>query len=581
MPLRQIIYQTTTAGEEPIFLEESELPKLRAKPLSTLKHNRQKIRVGILSDYLQEPIVQAINIAASTLNLSLEALPFAIEAIENSILDLSHAIYNQQIDILMVYPDYLKSISVKGIANAVEGSETGGVKKAFEKWSILLSTFTARIPIPILIHNAPEVTSTTSGEYFKELNNLFDTEKFENCYWVDLATLSQKRQPWFDNRLLEIARFPFALENINIYIGELTAKMREILRRPIKIVVTDLDDTLWDGILGEHDSNSFARDLDAVSLDNDRKIGIATILAELISEGYLVAIATKNDESKVHALFDIMTDFPIKKDDLFGIYANWGPKSDSIQKVLMSTGFREDALLFIDDSPFECLEVKNSHPSIVAINVSEQQNLRRENFMELGYFREKSATDEDNLRKASYVVTTQLQNIEDSIAKIDFLKSLEMKISVKNTDTTNLVRVEQMHERTNQFRANSTFQWLTSQKGVTQIKIELRDNFTDYGIIGILDYSFLGQTIRIHQWLMSCRVFSRGVEEYTLLHLIRLAVTPEFKLDRIEIGYTSTGRNKYFFEKMKQLGFYETDNGLTLSDFKTIEVLEIYIVEEL
>lgn len=581
MPLSQIIYQTTNTGEEPFFLEESNLPKLRTKPLTTLKQNRQKIRVGILSDFLQEPLVQAINIAASTLNLSLEAFPFDIETIENSILDLSHRIYNEQIDILMIYPDYLKSIPLRRIVNTDRGSEAEGIKKAFEKWSDLLSTFTTRIQIPILIHNAPEATSVTHGEYFKELNKYFKSKEFENCYWIDLETLSQVRQPWFDNRLLEIARFPFAPENINIYVGELTAKMREILHRPIKIVVTDLDDTLWNGILGEHDINSFAKNLNKTSLDKDQKIGILAILADLISEGYLVAIATKNDETKVHALFDRLTDFPIKRDDIFQIYANWGPKSDSIQKILMSTGFREDALLFIDDSQFECLEVKNSHPGIVAINVTEQQYVRREDFMEIGYFRKAKITHEDNVRKASYIVTTQLQSIIDSTAKIDFLRSLEMKICVSNTDAANLVRVQQMHERTNQFRANGSFQSVATEKLMTQIKIELLDNFTDYGIIGILSYSILGRTLRIHQWLMSCRVFSRGVEEYILLHLIKIVSTPGIKLDSIEIDYRPTGRNEYFFEKMKQLGFYETDEGLYISDFTTIENLEIHIVEEL
>jgi FkbH-like protein len=581
MPLRQIIYHNNGKSEEPLFLEVTDSPRMRTKPLSNLRQNRKKITIGILSDFLQEPLVQAVNIAASSLNLSLEIFPFTIETIESSILDPDHGIYAEKIDILMVYPDYLKSISVAGYVNEEQGDEAKNINKAFEKWANLISTFTTQSQVPVIIHNAPDFTSKSHREYFRELNSLFASNKFINCHWVDLEVLSQNRAPWFDHRLLEIARFPFAVENLNFYAGELTAVLREILHKPIKVVVTDLDNTLWDGILGEQELGNFGKKLNEISLSNNRKKGVAAILADLIKEGYLVAIATKNDESKVLALFDLLTEFPVKKESIFRIYANWGPKSESVRKVLETTGFQEDALLFIDDSSFECLEVKNSHPGIVAINISEQQNVGRQDFMDIGYFREKIVTKEDVLRESGYTVSTQLQEIVESSAKNDFLKSLKMKVCISNTDETNQARVQQMDERTNQFRANRNYENGTNEIGVKQIKVELCDNFTDYGVISILNYSISDEILIIHQWLMSCRIFSRGVEEYVLLDLIRMGLAMGVKFKRVQIAYAPTGRNTFFLERMKKLGFLEIENGLILSDFSILQELDLYIAPEL
>ena len=581
MPLRQLIYQNNGKSEEPFFFEISNLPKLRTKPLTTLGQSREKIRVGILSDFLQEPLIQAINIAASTLNLALEVYPFAIETIENSLLDKSHGIYKEKIDILIVYPDYLKSISLQSLANGEQGWNTEGINKAFEKWANLLLHFRKYSQIPVIIHNAPDLTPVVQVKNLNEFNSLLGSKEFGNYYWIDLGAISKTRQPWFDHRLLEVARFPFALEHLNFYSGQLAATIREILHKPIKIVVTDLDNTLWDGVLGEHDLDSFVKTLNGISLSNKQKNGVATILADLIGEGYLVAIASKNDESKVTALFDQLTDFPLKKEDIYQVYANWGPKSESIGEILKSTGFQEDALLYIDDSIFECLEVKNSYPGIVAINVSEQKNVRRDDFMNMGYFRERLLTREDTLRKSSYLVTSQLEGMSESEARIDFLKSLAMKIRISKTDDTDLVRLQQMDERTNQFRANRVFQMETDNTDRTQIKVQLRDNFTNYGTIAIVDYLISSENLKIYQWLMSCRVFSRGVEEYVLSYLIESATTLGVDLEKIQIDYLPTGKNGFFLNKMNQLGFLECEDGLCLSDFTVLGNLDTYIIDEM
>ena len=180
MPLRQLIYQNNGKSEEPFFFEISNLPKLRTKPLTTLGQSREKIRVGILSDFLQEPLIQAINIAASTLNLALEVYPFAIETIENSLLDKSHGIYKEKIDILIVYPDYLKSISLQSLANGEQGWNTEGINKAFEKWANLLLHFRKYSQIPVIIHNAPDLTPVVQVKNLNEFNSLLGSKEFGN-----------------------------------------------------------------------------------------------------------------------------------------------------------------------------------------------------------------------------------------------------------------------------------------------------------------------------------------------------------------------------------------------------------------
>jgi FkbH-like protein len=156
-----------------------------------------------------------------------------------------------------------------------------------------------------------------------------------------------------------------------------------------------------------------------------------------------------------------------------------------------------------------------------------------------------------------------------------------MKVCISNTDETNQARVQQMDERTNQFRANRNYENGTNEIGVKQIKVELCDNFTDYGVISILNYSISDEILIIHQWLMSCRIFSRGVEEYVLLDLIRMGLAMGVKFKRVQIAYAPTGRNTFFLERMKKLGFLEIENGLILSDFSILQELDLYIAPEL
>ena len=106
----------------------------------------------------------------------------------------------------------------------------------------------------------------------------------------------------------------------------------------------------------------------------------------------------------------------------------------------------------------------------------------------------------------------------------------------------------QLIGKTNQFKLNSNFyssKQLLDNK-VQSLSISFKDKFHNYGIISALVYSVSkkDRCLEINNWVMSCRVFSRRIENYIVAYLIKLM--KKNKLDTIKLKFEKTKKNLYF-----------------------------------
>ena len=130
--------------------------------------------------------------------------------------------------------------------------------------------------------------------------------------------------------------------------------------KEIKAVVWDLDGTLWDGILLENDEVRV-------------KPGIEEIIQALDSRGILQSVASHNEHDVAMAK---LRELGLAEYFLFA-EINWNAKSVSIERIRENLNIGMDAILFIDDRPFERDEVQHVHPEVTCVDASEYKNLLR------------------------------------------------------------------------------------------------------------------------------------------------------------------------------------------------------------
>jgi FkbH-like protein len=508
--------------------------------------------IGILSDYTVQPICQAIELALSTINIKAKFVIFPIESTIHILQDKNSDLYSADLDILVVYPDFLKFLNFNHLKNGYKSNYKFFTSQLLDG----LKSFKSQKRTKVLLHNSPYYGDHADSSEIDLLNNQLNDFHIEGFHIVNLNLLSTLRANLSDERLLKDFRISIRPEHLVSYAGCLLQAIRNALNMTIKIVIVDLDETLWPGILGENNIDDFVKSIGSQS--SDLGFDLANILKGQKESGTLLAISSKNYDDKVVKVFIKAKHFPLKIEDFVLRKVNWNAKSENVLEILKELQFSSLNALFIDNSKVECAEVKESIPGIAVLRIDNQVVNLKQQFNELGYFWPTINTKEDYLRIHSYKVMQSISNHKDQSTFSVFLSSLKQQVTISELVDSNISRVKQMFLRTNQFRANSN-EYQPDPKGSNQIVYSLTDIYTDYGTIGFLEWQVREDIIFISQWLMSCRVFNRDIEDYILNFLIEKYAKSH--VQSIMIDYHDTDRNQFFANQLDKLGFRKSEAG--------------------
>ena len=308
----------------------------------------------------------------------------------------------------------------------------------------------------------------------------------------------------------------------------------------IKCLVWDLDGTVWDGTLLEDRS---------VSLRD----GVAEVIAELDRRGILQSVASKNEEADA---LGKLKEFGLDQYFLFP-RINWGPKSDSVGEIARLLNLGLETFAFIDDTPFEREEVALRHPAVRVYDARDYAKLTA-----LAEFTPRFITPDSALRRRMYMDDIERKEREESFegTKDDFLKSLDMELTLSPVTPGDLERVEELTVRTNQLNstgATYSYEQLSAMIGsdVALFMIAgLADKFGDYGKIGLILAERSEKALKIKLLLMSCRVMTRGVGSALLAWAINHALDESLVL---QADFVSTPRNRIMYITYKLMGFTE------------------------
>lgn len=336
--------------------------------------------------------------------------------------------------------------------------------------------------------------------------------------------------------------FPYKLPHASI-VAELLAKCSQ-QHAPKKGLITDLDDTLWMGILGEDGVEGISWDLEHHSHLHGM---YQRFLQTLSQSGVLIGVASKNDPSRVAEAF-CRPDLIVSEDLVFPIDAHWGAKSESVSRIIQTWNVGSDAVVFIDDSPMELAEVKASHPEVECILFPKDnpQSVYDLLFRLRDLFGKERLSQEDAIRSAS-LRRTQLYregSAQSGGPPEQFLAQAEAKLTLDFSKNVSDSRPLELINKTNQFNLNgrrfSEASWrkYLGDPNSIAVVVQYQDKYGPLGKIAVLAGTREETSLVVDCWVMSCRAFSRRVEHRVLQELFE-----RFQFEELIFKFEATSKN--------------------------------------
>jgi FkbH-like protein len=365
----------------------------------------------------------------------------------------------------------------------------------------------------------------------------------------------------YDARADLFSGFPYSLAHADV----LAASLGQLLlpTRPKKGIITDLDGTVWSGVVGEVGCDGVSWDLESGTQIH----GVyQMLLADLGRQGTLLAIASKNDpRSTKHALE--RSDFLISAESIFPQEIHWEPKSVSVGRILKAWNIAAEDVVFVDDSPIELAEVQAVHPGIKCLQfsaVDPQKTLAMLRSLK-DLCGNPRPTAEDELRRKSLQQAAEFRAESVNAHSETFLKSLQATLVIDFDAGVGDHRAFELVNKTNQFNLNGVryteSDWFAelAVPGARLITVTYEDRFGKLGKISSLLGRCVDGKFHVKAWVMSCRAFSRRIE----FALIRALINDFASV--IEFDFLPTPKNGPIREFLRSVGVVSDGNQLPLS----------------
>ena len=310
---------------------------------------------------------------------------------------------------------------------------------------------------------------------------------------------------------------------------------------PIKAVIFDLDNTLYKGILGEDGYQK-------IELTQEHK-KLQEKAVELSQQGFFICIASKNEAQDVVEMFQKRTDFPLKLDNITKLCASWDSKTESIKNIQKFLNIGIQDMLFVDDNTGEISAVKAAFPEINVILASENAAQTLEILSNYPRMLKLNLNYEDSIRQKDTQANEQRENLKNSLTQEEFLKTLEMEIIYSLNDFSEIKRISELSNKTNQFICSykrysvKNIEELMRESSSLVVSVSLKDKLSDSGIIGVLVFENKTDYINISECFISCRALGRGIDNLIVMYPIKIAVD-YFKNNKINFNFTQGERNK-------------------------------------
>ncbi|MDD5774438.1 MAG: HAD-IIIC family phosphatase [Candidatus Omnitrophica bacterium] len=395
-------------------------------------------------------------------------------------------------------------------------------------------------------------------ENLKEAQNIF---LLNTQLWIEAAGKNA-----FHTRLWYMAKIPFGNDVFKEAARDIKAALRSVSGYAKKIIILDLDDTLWGGVVGDAGWEN-------IRLGGHDPVGEAFVdfqqaLKSLTRKGVLLGIVSKNEEGTALEAIRQHGEMVLKPDDFAGWRINWQDKARNIVDLVEELNLGLDSVVYLDDNPAERDRVRNALPEVFVPELPENTLDYPAFLTSLRCFDLASFNQEDGQRSRMYREEKQRDELKKKMVSVeDWLKSLEIQVTVEELNEGNLPRTAQLLNKTNQMNLATRrmtevelMDWVRDAQQRKSWVFYVSDKFGNSGLTGIASIDIDHDNADIADFVLSCRVLGRKVEDVMLKTVIDHC--RPLGIRKITARYIPTSKNQPCLRFFESSAFKHAGNNL-------------------
>ncbi len=326
---------------------------------------------------------------------------------------------------------------------------------------------------------------------------------------------------------------------------------------PKKVLVLDLDNTLWGGLAGEHDITPIQLSEEHAGLAYKN---LQRVILQMQKQGVLLAIVSKNNQEDAEEILAHHPHMVLRPEHFVATYINWNAKNENLMALAMELNLGLDSFVFWDDNPHERMLVQETLSDVTVPDFPERAEDLAPAMTEIyrEYFQKPVLTVEDADKTRQYADNAKREALKNSVGSFeDYLKQLQIVVTRVNA-MEHAARLEALLNKTNQFNL-TTVRHTTAQvqallqdpaKRVFVYRVE--DCFGDNGIVAAVIVDVKDVPV-IEEFVMSCRVMGKNVEHGILNHVENCLKREGF--ERLMGRFVPTDKNKPVAELYSRCGY--------------------------
>jgi len=411
--------------------------------------------------------------------------------------------------------------------------------------------FISTLPLPVNLANPVSAAQHCSGPYasVSRVNQkIYEVaERGGGVHVLDLASWAAFEGETHADAMVDfLARQPLSAKGQVSFALFIARCLRSLIVPRGKVLALDLDNTLWGGIVGEDGLNGLKL---GQEFPGNVHLRIQRELLELKHRGVLLVILSKNNEADAREVFESLPGMILKWTDFAVRKINWNHKHENLREAAQELGLGIDSFAFLDDSDYEREQMRQAIPEVLILNDSADPLHTLRALWATDVFDSLVVTEEDRLRQRDYSVREARDVAKHGHDLEEFLKSLEMEVTIEDIGPSNMERVVAMLGKTNQFNlttrrhSRADVQSILGLRNAIGLALRLRDKFGEQGIVALslAVPSNDSNALEIDSFLVSCRALGRGVEDALWSAMVSRALVQGVR--KLDAEYRATAKN--------------------------------------
>jgi FkbH-like protein len=537
---------------------------------------QKKIKVAILSSFTINGLEEALRVKCAESDITCATYLCGYGQYNQDILDQSSKLYEFSPDITFMIIDTRSVLSTLFYTpyTIPANDRRTFIDKRVADFVNLVKTFKNRTGSKLVLTNCSIPTYSPYGicevrtEYgLKEMVYDFNarlSDAFRSDPQVFLFDFNSFVAKYGEINVLDYRQFLVGDIKVSLsYIPHLAEELMGYVKANLgvnrKCIVLDLDNTLWGGIIGE---DGFDRIDLSLKPPGMAFMEFQRVLLALYQRGVILAINSRNNEDEaLRAIRD--HPFMVLREEHFAtMKINWSDKISNMKEIAQELNMGLDSIVYFDDDPINRELMSKAIPQIKTINLPDDPSLYASTLMQINDFNTLVMTNEDRNRGEMYREEHKRTELKRSSSNLeDFLKQLEIRVTMKKANNFTIPRIAQLTLKTNQFNLTTRRYQEEDVETLAQDHTKLigcaqtQDKFGDNGITGvyIVNKNHVDKEWFIDTFLLSCRVMGRGIEDAMMGYILSKA--KEEGVIKVKAEFIPTKKNKPCEQLLPNFGF--------------------------